>query len=324
MKRLMLMLALGSTVQMAAAQTTVEFWHSFGDAKRGDWIKARADEYNKAHPGVTVVPSYKGSYNDSLQATILAARQNKAPALVQIFEVGSQLAIDSGMFQPVSGIKAVSFSDYIKPVINYYTIDGKVNSLPFNSSSPVLYFNKDLLSKAGINPANPPTTFNGIIKACDKLKVSSPSTKCISLALYGWFVEQWMSEQNADLFNNGNGRAARATATNLNGAAGKKIFQFFKDLSNKGYITNTGKLADTDGTNAIFSNQRAAFTINSTADLGNQIAAAKTAGFQLGVGVCRFPTAPSATAWSSAALRCGFPRTSASPRPKRRSISRCT
>ncbi len=289
MKRLMLMLALGSTFQMAAAQTTVEFWHSFGDAKRGDWIKARADEYNKAHPGVTVVPSYKGGYNDSLQATILAARQNKAPALVQIFEVGSQLALDSGMFQPVSSVSAVSFSDYIKPVINYYTIGGKVNSLPFNSSSPVLYFNKDLMKKAGLSAAQAPTTFGGMLKACDKIKVALPDTKCVSMALYGWFVEQWMSEQGAELMNNGNGRTARATATNLNGPEGKKIFTFFKDLQDKGYITNTGKLADTDGTNAIFSNQKAVFTINSTADLGNQLAAAKTAGFQLGVSVLPIP-----------------------------------
>lgn len=88
-----------------------------------------------------MVPSYKGSYNDSLQATILAARQGRPPALVQIFEVGSQLALDSGAFQPVSGIKRVDFSDYLRPVINYYTIGGRVNSLPFNSSSPVLYYN---------------------------------------------------------------------------------------------------------------------------------------------------------------------------------------
>lgn len=154
MKKLTLTLALLGT---ASAQTvTVDFWHSFGDAKRAGWIQARADEYNKTHPNVKVVPAYKGGYNDSLQATILAARQGKPPALVQIFEVGSQLALDSGVFQPVSGIKAVDFSDYIKPVINYYTIGGKVNSLPFNSSSPVLYFNKNLMRKAGLDVTRPP------------------------------------------------------------------------------------------------------------------------------------------------------------------------
>lgn len=90
----------------------------YGRRQAGGWIQARADEYNKAHPNVKVVPQYKGSYNDSLQATILAGRQGKAPALVQIFEVSSQLALDSGMFQPVGGISNVDFGDYIKPVIN--------------------------------------------------------------------------------------------------------------------------------------------------------------------------------------------------------------
>ena len=278
-------LCLLTLTSVAAAQTTVEFWHSFGDAKRSDWIKARADEFNKTHPGVTVVPSYKGAYNDSLQATILAARQGKAPALVQIFEVGSQLAIDSGVFQPVSGIKNVDFSDYIKPVVNYYTIGGKVNSLPFNSSSPVLYFNKDLMTKAGLNPKTPPTTFSAVLKACAKVDAAKLGIKCMALTPYGWFFEQWMSEQNVSLLNSGNGREGRATAANIDTAAGRSIFQFYKDLSDKGYLTNTGKLADTNGTNAIFGGQKAVFTINSTADLGNQLDAAKQSGFALGVGV---------------------------------------
>lgn len=286
MKRLLLTLALTGT---AAAQTTVEFWHSFGDAKRGDWIQARADEYNKAHPDVKIVPTYKGSYNDSLQATILAARQGKAPDLVQIFEVGSQLALDSGVFQPVSAVKNVDFSDYIKPVVNYYTIGGKVNSLPFNSSSPVLYFNKEMMVKAGLDPKVPPTTFSGILKACAKFDASNPGVKCMALTPYGWLFEQWMSEQNAPLLNNGNGRQARATASNVDSAAGKKIFQFYKDLQDRGYLTNTGKLADTNGTGAIFGAKKALFTIDSTAGIGNLVDAAKQGGFTLGVGVLPIP-----------------------------------
>ncbi len=278
-----------TAVQTAAAQTTVQFWHSFGDAKRGDWIAARAAEYNKAHPGVTVVPSFKGSYNDSLQATILAARQGKAPELVQIFEVGSQLALDSGVFQPVSGVKAVDFGDYIKPVVNYYTIGGKVNSLPFNSSSPVLYFNKDMMTKAGLDPKVPPTTFSGIMNACAKFDAAKLGMKCMALSPYSWLFEQWMSEQNALLLNNGNGRQGRATAANIDSVAGRKIFQFYKDLQDKGYLTNTGKLADTNGTDAIFSSQKALFTIDSTAGVGNLLDAAKQSGFSMGVGVLPIP-----------------------------------
>lgn len=288
MKKLTLLLTL-TVAQTAAAQTTVEFWHSMGDAKRGGWIQARADEYNKAHPGVKVVPSYKGSYNDSLQATILAGRQGKAPALVQIFEVGSQLALDSGMFQPVGSIKNVDFSDYIKPVINYYTIGGKVNSLPFNSSSPVLYFNQDLMKKAGLDPKTPPTTFSGLLKACDKIRAAKLSATCFGMSLNGWFVEQWMAQQGATLLNNGNGRSGRATATNLDSAAAKKIFTFFQQLQAKKDYTYTGKLEDWDGSDAIFTNQKAVFHITSTADIGNIRDAATRNGFKLGVGVLPIP-----------------------------------
>ena len=283
------LLALSSVCAAQTTTTTIEFWHSFGDAKRGDWIAARADEYNKAHPNVKVVPSYKGSYNDSLQATILAARQNKAPALVQIFEVGSQLALDSGVFQPVSSVANVDFGDYIKPVVNYYTIQGKVNSLPFNSSSPVLYFNKDLMSRAGLDPKVPPTTFGGILKACAKIDAAKLDVKCMALTPYGWLFEQWMSEQNVALLNNGNGRTGRATSSNIDTPAGRAVFQFYKDLQDKGYLTNTGKLADTNGTDAIFGSKKAVFTIDSTAGIGNLLDAAKTGGFGLGVGVLPIP-----------------------------------
>ena len=290
MKRMMLILALGGTVQMAAAQTTVEFWHSFGDAKRADWIQGLATEYNKTHPDTVVKPVYKGSYNDSLQATILAARQNKPPALVQVIEVGSQLALDSGMFQPVSGIKNVDFSDYLRPVINYYTIGGKVNSLPFNSSSPVLYYNKALMKKAGLDASKPPTTFGALLDACKKIEAAKLDTTCFGMSLNGWFVEQWMAEQGATLLNNGNGRDGRATASNLDSPAAKNIFGFFKTLQDNKYFTYTGKLEDWDGSDAIFTNQKTVFHITSTADIGNINEAAKKSGFEVGVGVLPIPT----------------------------------
>ena len=288
MKRLTWLLVL-SGAPLAAAQTTVEFWHSFGDAKRSGWIQARADEFNKANPRVKVVPSYKGSYNDSLQATILAARQGRPPALVQIFEVGSQLALDSGAFQPVSGIKRVDFSDYLRPVINYYTIGGRVNSLPFNSSSPVLYYNQDLMQKAGLNPKQPPTTFAGILSACKKIEAAKLGANCFGMSLNGWFIEQWMAQQGATLLNNGNGREKRATSVNLDSPQGRKIFTFFKTLQDNKWFSYTGKLEDWDGSDAIFTNQKVVFHITSTADIGNIRDAAGKSGFKVGVGVLPIP-----------------------------------
>ena len=284
-------LSLLALTSFSAAQTptTVEFWHTFGDAKRSDWIAARADDFNKAHPGVKVTAIFKGDSNTTLQSAILAARQNITPALVQVDGVASQLALDSGAFQPVGGIKNVDFSDYLRPVVSYYTVGGQVNSIPFNSSSPVLYFNKDLMSKAGLNPKNPPTTFAGILKACAQFDAAKTGIKCVALTPYSWLFEQWLSEQNVALLNNSNGRQGRPTTNNIDSAAGRKVYQFYKDLQDRGYLTNTGKLADTVGTNGIFGSGRALMTINSTAGLGNLLDAAKTTGFTLGVGVLPIP-----------------------------------
>ena len=286
MKNLMLTLALLGT---AGAQTTVQFWHTFGDPKRGNWIQTRADEFNQAYPGVKVVPTAKGSDDELITSLVLAARQGNPPALAQIFEVGSQLALDSGIFQPVSAIKPVDFSDYLKPVINYYTIGGKVNSVPFNTSGPVLYYNKDLMKKAGLDPKAPPATFGELLADCQKIKAAKIGATCFGMSLNGWFIENWMAEQGQTFLNNGNGRAARATATNLDSDAAKKIFSFFKTLQDKGDFTYTGKLEDFDGSDAIFTNQKVVFHVTSTSKIGNNSDAAKKAGFQMGVGVLPIP-----------------------------------
>lgn len=283
MKRITLLAAL--MLGAAHAQTTVDFWYTFGDAKRSGFIQERVEEFNKTRKDVKVVATYKGNYNDTLQAAILASRQGKSPALVQVVEVGSQLAWDSGIFQPVGGIGKVDFSDYIKPVLNYYTIGGKVNSLPFNSSSPVLYFNKDLMEKYGLDASRPPTTYSAVLKACEKIKQQASDVKCIGFNIHSWFVEQWMAQQGAALVNNDNGRKARATESNLTSPAAKKIFNWIKTLSDKGYYTSSGKLEDWDGSDAIFTGEKVVFHITSTADIGNIGDAAKKAGFKMGVGV---------------------------------------
>ncbi|TSA85884.1 ABC transporter substrate-binding protein [Deinococcus detaillensis] len=287
MRKIMLTLALMGT---AAAQTNIEFWHTFGDPKRGNWIQARADDYNKMHPGTTVKPVAKGNDSELITATILAARQGNPPALAQIFEGGSQLALDSGIFQPVSAVKNVDFNDYIKPVINYYTIGGKVNSLPFNSSSPVLYYNKDLMQKAGLNPKQPPTTFGGLLADCKKIEAANLGVTCFGMSLNGWFFENWMAEQGVPFLNNDNGRSGRATATNLDSPAAKTIFQFFKTLQDNKYFSYTGRLEDFDGSDAIFTNQKVVFHITSTSKIGNNGDGAKRAGFQMGVGKLPIPT----------------------------------
>ncbi len=289
MKRpLLSLLALGLATGLSAAyaQTQLSFWHAFTDEPRSSWIEDRAAEWSEQNPDFVMNVESKGSYPETLQAVILGARQGDTPNVVQVYEIGSQLALDAGIFTPVGEVEGdFDFSDYIEPVLNYYTIGGQVNSVPFNSSSPILYTNKTLMKQAGLDPENPPATYGEMIDACKKVKASDVKADCFGVSLNGWFFEQWLAEQGADLLNEGNGRDGRATEVNYESDAFKNIANFFKTMNDAGYYTYTGALEDWDGSDAIFTNQQSVFHITSTADLGNITAAAEENGFELGAGL---------------------------------------
>lgn len=274
MKRFLVMLGFIGLLTTAFAQTQIEFWHAFSDANRSGWVQDRIDEFNQqlAAEGkpYVMVGERKGSYPETQQAAALAARQGTPPHLVQLYEIGTQIAIDSGIFMPVSELGAFDTSDYIAPVLNYYTVDGQVYSIPFNSSSPILYANKTLMDSAGI--ADVPSTYGELFDACNTAQGASVLTsdiKCFGVSLNGWFIEQWVAEQGAALVNNDNGRSGRATEVLLTSDAVKNVATWIKTMNDAHFYTYTGKLEDWDGSDAIFANGNAMFHITSTADLVN-------------------------------------------------------
>lgn len=274
MRKVVIALAALMLGSLVVAQTQIEFWHAFTDANRAGWIDARIAEFNaqleaEGRP-YAVVGERKGSYPETQQAAVLAARQGTPPHLLQLYEIGSQIAVDSGIFTPVGQIGEFDTSDYIEPVLNYYTINGEVHSIPYNSSSPIIYANKTLMTEAGIGSV--PATFGEMLAACDVASaagVLDSNVKCFGVSLNGWFVEQWVAQQGAHLVNNDNGRSARATEVLLTSDAVKNVFNWFKTMNDNGYYTYTGKLEDWDGSDAIFTNGNVLFHITSTADLVN-------------------------------------------------------
>ena len=292
MKRFLTLIVL-ATLGLAAAQTEIEFWHAFGDEARSGWIEARAAEWSEQNPDFEVVVESRGSYRDTLNAAVLAARQGEPPHIVQVFEVGSQQALDSGLFEPIGDIGDFETSDYIEPVLNYYTIDGTTNSIPFNSSNPILYTNEDMMQEAGLDPENPPSTYEEVLEACQAAEEAGVEGSCIGFNLHSWFFEQWMAEQGALLANNNNGRDGRATEVLLTSDAAKNIVNWIKTLNDNGYYVYTGTLEDWSGSDAIFTEGRAMFHITSTADIGNIVEAAS--GFEVDTAPLPIPAASERT-----------------------------
>jgi len=178
------------SAQVASAQTEIQFWHAMG-GNLGETVNALAEGFNKSQSEYKVTPVYKGSYTETLTAAIAAFRAKQAPHIVQVFEVGTaNMMAAKGAVYPVYQLMADAKEPfdpkaYIAPVYGYYsTPDGKLLSMPFNSSTPVLYWNKELLSKAGLDPNKPPTTWP---------ELGEMAKKAIAAGAKCGFTPQWQT-----------------------------------------------------------------------------------------------------------------------------------
>ena len=282
-----------NSVKITQAQDSIEitFVHAFGDENRQGLVQNVVDDFTaNVRPDVVVNVEVAGSYRDALNGAILGAEQGDPPHIVQIFEVGSQLALDTGIFVPVSDVASeeqlASLEDVIQPVLGYYTLGDDVWSLPWNSSNPILYYNIEMFEAAGLDPADPPETYSEVLAACETLMMSELELQgCIGWPMHSWMVEQWVAEQGGLLVDNDNGRTDRATETFLDSEEMLNIFNWWKELADNGYYIYSGALEDWNGSDAIFTGQQAAMHITSTADLVNITQAASEAGFSAGTGL---------------------------------------
>lgn len=274
-----------------AEKIQITFWHAMSGG-RIDYIDRMVADFNYTHPDIEVTVEFKGSYRETMNAALLGAEQGIPPHVVHFFEVGTQEALDTGIFIPaadIAGEDILLLGDFIPAVSSYYTLDGKLSSFPFNSSNPVLYYNKDMLEAAGFDPEAPPQTFEDMLDVCEAIVGGGVAESCITWPFHSWFVEQWVAEQGALLADNENGRAGRATEVFLDSEAMNKIVSWWKELYEKDYYSYSGTLEDWAGSRQIFISGQSAMLISSTSDVTQMQNAAAEQGFALGTGFLPIP-----------------------------------
>ena len=252
---------------LAAAGTTITFWHSMGGVN-GEAIDTLVKKFNEENEkGITVESQYQGSYDDAINKLKSAQIGNMGADLVQIYDIGTRFMIDSGWVVPMQELIDADGWDagQIEPnIAAYYTVDSQLYSMPFNSSTPILYYNKDMFAKAGITEV--PDSFMGIEAVGDALIHDGGAGEVISLAIYGWFFEQFTCKQQQNYVNQGNGREGAATAVEFDAnGAGVNTLTAWKSLADKGYAPNVGRGGDAGL--ADFSSGKSAMTLGSTASL---------------------------------------------------------
>jgi sn-glycerol 3-phosphate transport system substrate-binding protein len=207
----------------AAAPLEIQWWHSMTDANAAALGKI-AQGFNDSQADYKIVPVYKGSYPEALNAGIAAFRAGQAPAILQVFEVGTATMMAAkGAIKPVYQLmqeagEPLDPDSYLPAIAGYYSsADGHLMSMPFNSSTPVMYYNKDAFAKAGLDPNAPPKTWPDFLAAAVKLKqAGSPCGFTI-----GWMswsqLEAFGAWHNVPFATEANGLGGKDAVLTLNG-----------------------------------------------------------------------------------------------------------
>lgn len=160
-----IIVAFGASVA-SAAPVTIQFWHGLG-GQLGEALEEVVNRFNQSQSEYRVEAVFKGGYAEVITAAIAAYQAKSPPDIIQVYEVGTQTMMVSGAIYPVyqlfadEGI-AIDWSDFIDPIRGYYERDGRLYSMPFNVSTPVFYYNKDAFRRAGLDPQQPPRTWNEV------------------------------------------------------------------------------------------------------------------------------------------------------------------
>lgn len=230
-------IAASLAAQAAFAETEITWWHAMG-GQLGETVNKIAEDFNASQDDYKITPVFKGSYEETLTAGIAAFRAGEQPNVIQVFDAGAATVIGAkGATIPVQDLLAdngVDFdiNDYIAGVRYFYAdSDGKMIGMPFNSSTPIMYYNADALAKAGVEPPKTWEEFQSVTAPALKGAGYIP----LSQSHLPWiFTENFFSRHNLQFASNNNGYDGADTQIMVDNPAIKAHFTALTEWKDDG------------------------------------------------------------------------------------------
>jgi sn-glycerol 3-phosphate transport system substrate-binding protein len=252
-KTLVRSLALGGALligvsQAASAATEIQFWHAM-EAALGERLNDIAADFNKSQSDYKIVPVFKGTYDQTLAAGIAAYRSGNAPAILQVYEVGTatMMAAKKAVVPVTEVFKQAGVpldqKAFVPAIASYYSDakTGELVAMPFNSSTPVLYYNKEAFKKAGLNPNDPPKTWDEVRADAKKLKESGMSCG-FTTGWQGWIqLENYSAWHGLPFATENNGFDGLDAKLEFNKPQQIAHIQFLQDMAKEGTFTYVGR-----------------------------------------------------------------------------------
>ena len=238
----------------AAEKIRITLWHAMA-ATPGDEINKLMAAFNASQDQVEVTGLFKGVYKDLMTSVAAAWRAGQAPHIAQVFEVGTQTMLSSGpVIEPVwqlaqnTGVK-LDPNAYIPAVRGYYSLpDGKLMSMPFNSSTCIVWYNKDAFEKAGLDPEKFPATWPEVVTLARTLRDKGATQYPVISASVVWaHFEQFSAIHNLPYATEANGFKGLDAVLKIDSPAHVKNLQRLLDMGKEGIFHYTGRDGSGDG-----------------------------------------------------------------------------
>jgi sn-glycerol 3-phosphate transport system substrate-binding protein len=282
-------LALAASVTTAVAQTEVHWWHAMG-GENGAKLEEIVAGYNASQQDFVVVPTFKGTYPETMTAAIAAFRAGEQPAIVQVFEVGTgTMMAAQGATYPVYQLMAdmgepFDPAAFLPAVVGYYTdTEGNMLSMPFNSSTPILYYNKDVFEKAGLDRETPPKTWEEMEQFSRQIIDSGAAPCGFTTAWISWIqtenLSAWHNQPIGTMENGFGGLGAELT---VNGPVQVRHWENLARWQQDGLFQYGGPGGGDDAPPKFYS-QECAIYFNSSAGRAGVVANATD--FEVGYGM---------------------------------------
>ncbi|RVH10465.1 sn-glycerol-3-phosphate ABC transporter substrate-binding protein UgpB [Sinorhizobium meliloti] len=265
-------IAFGFAFQAQAA-TELQWWHAMTGANN-EMIEELTKEFNESQSTYKVVPVFKGTYPETLNAGIAAFRSKQPPAIIQVFDAGSgtMMAAEGAIVPAAEILQKGGFtfdkSQYLPGIVAYYSKpDGTMLSFPYNSSSPILYYNKDAFQKAGLNVDTPPKTWPEVFEAAKKVKTTGAAPCGMTSTWLTWIqTENFAAWNNVPYGTNENGLGGTDVKLQINAPLYVEHFQAIADLAKDGAFRYGGRTSEAK---QLFTSGECAILTESSGGLGD-------------------------------------------------------
>lgn len=266
-----------------SGRAKIVLWHAM-TGPLAETLNLLVNGFNISQKTTEVTAVFKGSYPDTLTASIAAFRAGQAPHIAQIFEVGtaSMMAAGKAVKQTWELIKEtgvhINPDNYVPAIRGYYSLaDGRLAAMPFNSSTAVMWYNKDQFEKAGLDPEKPPVTWQQVLEASRTLKAKNAGGSAtwapVTTSWPSWIqLEQFSAIHNLPYATRENGFQGLDADLKINGAGQVKHIQLLLDMAKEGLFKYGGRDGAAD---PIFPAGDAAIAFNSSGARGQIARTAK-------------------------------------------------